>query len=89
MKREMVEVILYADGTYEVVDIPSYYATERYYGMRNDKHFTSYYCPKSKWKYYLMKLLSTKDIDKQIEELKKKKRMMEELKKTLKETLDK
>lgn len=35
-----------------------------------------YICKKDKWKYYLMKLLSTKDIDDKIRELNKKKKAM-------------
>lgn len=80
MKREMVEVALYEDGTYTVEDVDSRYATQRMYGYRNGKDCKIYYCFKSRWKEYLVKLLSTKDIDRKIEELKKKKRAKESLK---------
>lgn len=86
MKREMVEVTLYEDGTYTVEDADSRYATQRMYGYHNGKRYDSYYCFKSRWKEYLVKLLSTKDIDREIAELKKKKRAKETLKaKILKE----
>ena len=89
-KREMVKVILYEDGTYTVEDVDSSYATQRMYGCRNGKNCDIYYCFKSRWKEYLVRLLSTNDIDRQIDELKKKKRAKEALKtKILKEMGDK
>lgn len=80
--REMVEVRLWEDGTYEVEDTEPHFATQKLYSYdgklgRNGK---AYICKKEKWKYYLMKLLSTNDIDNQIRELKKKKKAMEQLK---------
>jgi len=80
MKREMVEVTLYEDGTYTVEDIDSCYATQKLWGWRNDQKCESYHCLKSRWKDYLVKLLNTKDIDQEIAELKKKKRAKEALK---------
>lgn len=80
MKREMVSVTLYEDGTYIVEDIDSYYATQRLYGFHNGKECEIYHCSKSRWKEYLVKLLSTKDIDRKIAELKKEKRAKEALK---------
>lgn len=86
MKREMVSVILYEDGTYIVEDIPDYYATQKLYGMRDGKSCKIYHCIKSKWKTYLLRLLSlsTKDIDKQIAELNKQKKAIMELKEQIK-----
>lgn len=86
MKREMVSVVLYEDGTYKIEDIPDYYATQKLYGMRDGKSCKIYHCIKSKWKTYLLRLLSlsTKDIDKQIAELNKRKKAIMELKKQIK-----
>lgn len=88
MKREMVSVVLYEDGTYAVEDIPDYYATQELYGMRDGKNCKIYHCFKSKWKTYLLRLLSTKDIDKQIAELKKQKKVIIELKEQIKKELE-
>lgn len=90
MKREMVSVVLYEDGTYIVEDIPDYYATQKLYGMRDGKNCKIYHCIKSKWKIYLLKLLSTKDIDidKQIVELNKQKKAIIELKEQIKKELN-
>lgn len=79
MSKEMVSVRLYEDGTYDVKDIESYYATQRLCGSYNGKHCEIYYCPKASWKKYLLKLLSTKDIDKEIKELEKQKKKIERL----------
>ena len=89
--REMVQVILYDDCTYEVNDIDPhhavpkvkhYHAVQHFYGSYNKTYFQFYYCPKDKWEKYLVKMLSlsTKDIDKKIRELKKQKKEMEKLK---------
>ena len=88
-KREMVRVSLYEDGNYEVKDVESYHVTQRMWGVYDGKHVDIYYCLKSKWKYYLLKLLSTNDIDKQIAELKKKKRMMEKLRDKIAKEIEK
>lgn len=88
MKREMVSVVLYEDGTYKIEDIPDYYATQKLYGMRDGKNCKIYHCIKSKWKTYLLRLLSTDDIDKQIAELNKRKKAIIELKNRLKKELD-
>lgn len=80
--REMVEVILWEDGTYEVEDTNSNFATQmlhRYDG-KTGRSAKLYICKKEKWKYYLMRMLSTKEIDDEIRELKKKKKAMEQLK---------
>lgn len=90
MKREMVSVVLYEDGTYIVEDIPDYYATQKLCGMRDGKNCKIYHCAKSKWKTYLLRLLSTNniDIDKQIAELNKQKKAIMELKEQIKKELD-
>jgi hypothetical protein len=88
MKREMVSVVLYEDGTYKIEDIPDYYATQKLYGMRDGKNCKIYHCIKSKWKIYLLRLLSTKDIDKQIAELNKRKKAIMELKRQIKKGLN-
>lgn len=90
MKREMVSVVLYEDGTYIVEDIPDYYATQKLYGMRDGKNCKIYHCAKSKWKIYLLKLLSTNDIniDKQIAKLNKQKKAIMELKEQIKKELN-
>lgn len=88
MKREMVSVVLYEDGTYTVEDILDYYATQKLYGMRDGKNCKIYHCVKSKWKTYLLKLLSTNDIDEQIAELNKQKKAIMELKEQIKKELD-
>lgn len=87
MVREMVEVILYEDGEYEVIEADSNHATQRMAGMYGNIHVEIYYCRKDKWKYYLLKLLSTKDIDEKIKELKKQKKAKEELKAKIKKEL--
>lgn len=78
--REMVEVILYKDGMYEVHDVESDHRTQRMWVSYNGKEGESYYCLKDKWKHYLIKLCSTKDIDKKIDELKKNKKRIEDIK---------
>lgn len=83
MKREMVEVTLYANGRYTVEDISSHYRTQRLWGERNGVDVDVYYCPKKSWKKYLLKLLSTTEIDKQIAELKKQKQKIIELRERL------
>lgn len=88
MKREMVSVVLYEDGTYKIEDIPDYYATQKLCGMRDGKYCKIYHCVKSKWKTYLLRLLSTKDIDTQIAELNKQKKVIMELKEQIKKELD-
>ena len=80
--KEMVEVILWENGTYEVKDTDSYNATQKLYRYNGSTGLGAelYICPKDKWRTYLMKLLSTKDIDKKIKELQKQKKTMEKLK---------
>lgn len=83
--KEMVEVILHENGTYEVNDIDPHYATQLMYGYDGSTglHYRLYKCPKDEWKPYLMKLLSTEDIDKEIRKLQKQKKEMEKLKKEI------
>lgn len=80
MKREMAEVVLYDDGTYELHDIESCYRTQKFYGFRNGKPANIYYCPKDRWREYLIKLLDTKEIDQEIKKLNQKKKRIEKLK---------
>ena len=86
--KKMVEVILYENGTYEVKDTEPYHATQWFHGYSGvtGLKYEKYNCPKDKWEEYLMKLLSTKDIDKQmqklqrkLQELQRQKKMKEEL----------
>ena len=90
--KEMVQVILYENGTYEVKDTDPYHATQWFHGYNGTTglQYEKYNCPKDKWKEYLMKLLSTKYIDRQIQKmqskiqkLQKQKKMREELKENL------
>jgi hypothetical protein len=88
--REMVEVVLWEDGTYEVEDTEPCYMTQmmyRYDGKGLERRGKVYICKKEKWKYYLMRMLSTKEIDDEIRELKKKKKAMEQLKEKIKNEL--
>ena len=83
MKREMVRIALYEDGTYEVKDTDQDYVTQRMYGVDKDgRDVDVYYCLKDKWEWYLSKLLSSKvkDIDKEIKKLQRNKKRMEKLK---------
>lgn len=87
--REMVKIYLYEDGTYELKDTDSHLATQRLGGFNPKGHYECYICRKDKWKYYLLKLVSTKDIDRKIAQLKQRKKTLEELRERLKmELLD-
>ena len=82
MKREMVRLALYEDGTYKVEDLDQNYATQRLYGVDKDgRDVDIYFCRKDKWKWYLMKLLNSnvKDIDKEIKKLQRNKKEKEKL----------
>lgn len=79
MTREMVKVILYENGTYEVKDIEADHATQRLVGRVNGSKCDIYYCHKSKWKSYLLRLLDTNAIDENIRELQKRKKAIERL----------
>lgn len=83
--REMVKVVLWEDGTYEVEDTYPNLGTQKMYKYdgKTGRSAKLYICKKDKWKYYLMKLLSTKDIDDKIRELNKKKKAMEQLKRKI------
>jgi hypothetical protein len=88
MAREMVQVVLYENGEYEVWGANQHHATQHMVGMGNKGRFESYYCPKNEWKHYLLKLLSTEDIiDDKIKELKKQKKAREELTEKIKKEL--
>jgi undecaprenyl pyrophosphate synthase len=86
MSDEMVNVILYKNGEYEVREADPRHATQRA-GVNKKGSFIMYYCPKDEWKYYLLKLLSTESIDKEIEELKKRKKAKEELRAKIREEI--
>ena len=83
MKREMVKVTLYANGKYTVEDISPDHATKRLCGMKDGMNVDIYYCLKKSWKKYLLRLLSTTEIDRQIAELKRQKQKIIELKERL------
>ena len=87
MSREMVRVRLYENGEDTVEDVEPYWATQRLYGYINGKRYDGYNCKKSMWKKYLLKLTSTDDIDKEIAELKRKKKRMEDLRQKLTDEL--
>lgn len=87
MTREMVEVVLYEDGEYEVKEANPRNAIQSMVGMSDKGRFESYYCPKNEWKHYFLKLLCTKDIDKKIEKLKEQKKIREELAEKFKKEL--
>jgi len=88
MSREMVRVSLYESGKYTVEDISPHYATQHLLGFDNEGACEIYHCPKRSWKKYLIKLLSTNSIDKEIAELQKKKRNMEHLKSKILKEMD-
>lgn len=88
MIREMVKVVLYDNGEYEVREADPYYMTQRMSGMNDKGHYELYYCKKDKWKHYLLELLSTKDIDEKIEKLKEQKKAKEELAAKIKKELE-
>ena len=84
----MVEVIFCEDGTYEVQDIDSHYRTQRLSGSYKGKSCEVYYCQKASWKKYLLKLISTNEIDKEIKELKKRKKKIEKLRARIEKELE-
>lgn len=88
MSREMVRVRLYEDGTYEIEDIESYWATQRLGGCCSKGFYQEYHCLKGRWKYYLLKLFDTAKIDKEIKELQKRKRDMQKLKSKISKELE-
>jgi len=85
--REMVRVCLYENGDYKVENIGSNYATQKLYGSDSKGSYKMYHCLKNKWKVYLLKLIDTKKIDKEIAKLKKRKQQMEMLRKKLEKEL--
>jgi hypothetical protein len=88
MAREMVEVVLYENGEYEVNGADPHHVTMHMVGMGNKGRFESYYCPKNEWKHYLLQMvISTKDIDWKIEKLKEQKKAREELAAKIKKEL--
>jgi hypothetical protein len=83
----MVKVILYKNGEYEVREADPRHATQRMAGVNPKGSFKMYYCPKDEWKYYLLDLLSTDDIDEEIRRLKKQKKAKEELRVKIKKEI--
>lgn len=72
--HKMVEIILYEDGTWEIEDIDSNYATQKLYGFKGGRSYTGYRCKKGKEYYYIdimMKELIEENKNK-IKELKEK-----------------
>lgn len=69
-KRQMVEVRLYECGIFEVNDINNNYKTRKYRGCKDKDGmiYDSYFCLKSSWRKYLIKLIdeSIKNIDEDI-----------------------
>lgn len=82
MTEQMVEVILYEDGRYEVNDVAERYATTHLYRCAHGVEGEMYYCKKSRWKFYLLKLVRSieKSLDKQIAELNEKRNKIASLK---------
>ena len=87
MSREMVRIRLYENGEYTVEDVEPYWATQRLYGYLSGKRYDGYNCKKSMWKKYLLKLLDTAEIDKEIKKLQKRKRDVEKLRKKITDEL--
>jgi hypothetical protein len=87
MAREMVQVVLYENGEYEVNGADRHHEIQSMVGRGNKGRFELYYCPKNEWKHYLLILLSTKDIDWKIEKLKEQKKIREELAAKIKKEL--
>ena len=88
MTKEMVEVVLYENGEYKVKKADPHHATQHMVGMSDKGRFESYYCQRNEWKHYLLQMvISTKDIDAKIEELKERKKIREELAAKIKKEL--
>lgn len=79
-EREMVEVILYADGTYDINDIDSDNATQKLYGRRNGKPCDIYFCPKVKQASYLLKLIRLRHTE-LVKDIKMKEKMRKQVEK--------
>lgn len=81
---EMVEVILYDTGEYEVNPLAGYYAEQFLYGSRKGCDVVILHCAKAVWKKRLIEFLDTTDsIDHQIERLRQKKKTILKLKEKL------
>lgn len=90
MTKEMVEVLLYKDGTFELNnDIYGDVTTHKDYGFNKSQFCYMYYCRKDKWKMYLLKLINEyeKDIDKNLKQLNKRKEKLEKLKEKYSEVM--
>lgn len=76
--HEMVAVILYKDGTWEIEDIDSNYETQKLYGFKGGRSCDIYHCKKGKEYYYIdimMKELIEENKNK-IKELKNKNKIL-------------
>lgn len=89
-KREMVEVILFEDGIYEINDIDEDYATQKLTGHINHKNCSIYHCKKKQSKKYLLKLMKDqiKDVDDEVKRLKKCKAKLNTIKNKLEHDLE-
>ena len=83
-ESEMVNIMLFHDGTYKIKDAPSYKRTYRYYG-NDGKPYVGQYCKKDKWEWHLRRLISSliKDNNKRISMYKKENAYLEKLKSKL------
>lgn len=80
--REMSEVIVYYDGTWEIKDLDCNHTTQHLYCTIKGKSGECYYCRKGKEEYYKKKLVKS-IIKKQEEKVKKEQERLNNLKKVL------
>jgi len=82
---EMVNIMLFHDGTYKIKDAPSYKRTYRYYGVHDGKPYVGLFCENDKWEWHLRRLISSriKDNNKRISMYKKENTYLEKLKNKL------
>ena len=82
---EMVDIMLFHDGTYKIVDAPSYKRTYRHCGVYDGKPYVGQFCKKDKWEWHLRRLISSliKDNNKRISMYKKENTYLEKLKSKL------
>ena len=80
--KEMSEVIVYYDGTWEIKDLDCNYATQHLYCTIKGKSGECYHCPKGKEEYYKKRLVKS-IIKKQEEKVKKEQETLNNLKELL------
>ena len=80
--REMSEVIVYYDGTYEIKDLDYNYATQHLYCTIKGKSGECYHCLKGREEYYKKRLVKS-IIRKQEEKVKKEQETLNNLKEIL------